>query len=213
MRDVFRSSLEEKDGEIAVEFNFSQSNFNIVNALAKTKQEEAQVLVFFPNSSGMNALETLDKTFLIAQMNQGELPLLGGDSLYKPRTLQLGQNNVADMVLAVPWNTENTDSGFVELATNLWGGKVNWRSALTYDATMALGAAIQQSATREGIQQALLDPTFIAEGASGEITFLPTGDRAGKVQLVKVKAGESSGFGYDFVPVADFDYDLPEACR
>ncbi|MEL6911156.1 MAG: ABC transporter substrate-binding protein [Cyanobacteria bacterium J06598_4] len=213
MRDVFRSSLEEKDGEIAVEFNFSQSNFNIVNALAKTKQEKAQVLVFFPNSSGMNALETLDKTFLIAQMNQGELPLLGGDSLYKPRTLQLGQNNVADMVLAVPWNTENTDSGFVELATNLWGGKVNWRSALTYDATMALGAAIQQSATREGIQQALLDPTFIAEGASGEITFLPTGDRAGKVQLVKVKAGESSGFGYDFVPVADFDYDLPEACR
>ncbi|MEL6579697.1 MAG: ABC transporter substrate-binding protein [Cyanobacteria bacterium J06621_12] len=213
MRDVFKTSLEEKDGEIVAEFNFNQPNFNIVNALDKTKQEGAEALIFFPNSSGVNALETLDKTFLIAQMNQGELPLLGSDSLYKPRTLQLGQENVTDMILAVPWNTDNTDSGFVELATNLWGGAVNWRSALTYDATMALGAAIKQSATRASIQQALLDPDFSAAGASGEITFLPTGDRAGEVQLVKVQAGDSSGFGYDFVPVADFDYDLPAACQ
>ncbi|MEM6614608.1 MAG: ABC transporter substrate-binding protein [Cyanobacteria bacterium P01_C01_bin.72] len=213
LRDVFKSSMEEQDGEIVVEFNFSQPNFNIVNALSKIKQEEAKALIFFPNSSGINALETLDKTFLIAQMNEGELPLLGGDSLYKPRTLQLGQKNVIDMVLVVPWDTENTDSGFVELATNLWGGKVNWRSALAYDATMALGTAIKQSATREGIQQALLEPNFAADGASGEITFLPTGDRAGKVRLVRVKAGTSSGFGYDFVPVADFKYDLPAACQ
>ena len=78
---------------------------------------------------------------------------------------------------------------------------------------MAMGAAIKAEATREGVQQALLNPDFQAEGASGEISFLPTGDRAGKVKLVKVKAGKNSGFGYDFVPVADFDYDLPEACR
>ncbi|MEL6929044.1 MAG: ABC transporter substrate-binding protein [Cyanobacteria bacterium J06600_6] len=213
MRDVFKASLEEQEGMVVAEFNFSQPNFNIVNALAKIEQEQAEALVFFPNSSGMNALETLDKTLLMAQMNQGKLPLLGGDSLYKPRTLQLGQANVTDMVLAVPWDVKNADTGFTNLATSLWGGKVNWRSALAYDATMALGAAIKEQPTRAGVQQALLDPDFVAEGASGDINFLPTGDRAGKVQLVKIVAGDSSGFGYDFVPIPDFDYDLPAACQ
>ena len=213
MREVFKTSIESEDGAVSAEFNFSQSDFNIVNAIAEIEQAKAEAIVLFPNSSGMNALETLDKTFLIAQMNQGQLPLLGGDSLYKPRTLQLGQDNVAEMVLVVPWDNKNTDTGFKNLAINLWGGKVNWRSALAYDATMALGKAIEENATREGIQQALLDPDFTAEGASGEITFLPTGDRAGKVQLVKIEAGDDSGFGYDFVTVADFDYDLPEACQ
>ena len=213
MRDVFETSLEKQDATLVAEFNFSQPNFNIVNALSEIEQTQAEALVFFPNSSGMNALDTLDKTLLIAQMNKGKLALFGGDSLYKPRTLQLGQENVTDMVLVVPWDVKNTDPGFTNLATSLWGGKVNWRSALAYDATMAMGAAIKERATREGIQSALLDPDFAAEGASGEISFLPTGDRAGKVQLVKIEAGDNSGFGYDFVPIADFEYDLPETCR
>jgi len=213
MRDVFKTSIEEQDGVVVAEFNFNQPDFNIVNALAEMKQAKAEAIAFFPNSSGMNAVETLDKTFLMAQMNQGQLPLFGGDSLYKPRTLQLGQENVAEMVLVVPWDLKNADTGFGDLAINLWGGKVNWRSALAYDATMALATAIKENATREGVQQALLNPDFSAEGASGEISFLPTGDRAGKVQLVKIEAGDNSGFGYDFIPVADFDYDLPEACQ
>ena len=128
LRDVFKTSVEEQGGTVVIEFNFSQPNFNIVNALAKIESANAEALVFFPNSSGMNALETLDKTFLIAQTVGGKLPLLGGDSLYKPRTLQLGQKNVADMVLVVPWDIENADLGFSNLAKSLWGGGVNWRS-------------------------------------------------------------------------------------
>lgn len=212
MRDVFKSSMEQKDGIVVAEFNFSQPSFNIVNALAEIKQKEAKALILFPNSSGMNALETLDKTFLIAQLNQGELLLLGSDSLYKPRTLQLGQKSVTDMVIAVPWRTTAANPDFVTEATNLWGGQINWRTALTYDATMALAKAIKTTPSREGIQETMSSPNFSAEGASGEITFLPTGDRAAEVQLVKIQAGNNSGFGYDFVPLSN-TYDLTKACQ
>ena len=213
MRDVFKTNLEQQGGTVVAEFNFSQPNFDIVDVLKKIKNKEAKAIVLFPNSSGMNALETLDKTFLIALVNQGELPLLGGDSLYKPRTLQLGRQNVVDMVLSVPWHTQNTNSEFAATAKKLWGGKVNWRTILTYDATMALAKAIETNPTRTGIQQTLLSPEFTAEGASETIKFLPTGDRAAEIELVKVVAGNNSGFGYDFVPVTDTSYSASGRCE
>ena len=213
LRDVFRNGLEAKGGEVVAEFNFSEPNFNIADILSKIKQEQAKAIVLFPNSSGTNALNTLDKTFLLAQINQGELPLLGGDSLHKPRTLQFGQENVNGMVLAVPWQIKNNNREFSQTAKQLWGGNVNWRTALTYDATMALAAAVKIDPTREGVQQALLSDDFTAEGASGEIKFLPTGDRSGEIELVKVVAGKNSGFGYDFVPVTNANYPPASVCK
>ena len=213
MRDVFKNSLDKKGGAVVAEFNFSQPNFDIINVLAKIKEKNAQAIVLFPNSSGKNALETLDKTFLIALINKQELPLLGGDSLYKPRTLQIGQQNVVNMVISVPWHVQNSDSQFFNLATKLWGGGVNWRSILTYDATMALGEAMKTNPTRAGIQKTLLSPEFIAQGASEEIKFLPTGDRSTEVELVKVVAGNNSGFGYDFVPITNNSDLAIEVCN
>ena len=201
LRDVFQASLESKNGSVVAEFNFSEPNFDIVNVLNRAKAKGAKAIALFPNSSGMNALETLDKTFLIALVNDGELPLVGGDSFYKPRTLQLGKENVLDMVISVPWYVKNDNSEFFTTAQKLWGGGVNWRTILAYDATMALAKAIEISPSREGIQQALLAPEFVAQGAEKEIKFLPTGDRAAEVELVKVAAGDKSGFGYDFVSV------------
>lgn len=213
MRDVFRSSLETKGGEIVAEFNFSEPNFSIVDSFAKIKAKNAKALILFPNSSGMNTLETLDKTLLITQMNQGKLPLLGSDSLYKPRTLQLGQKNVENMILAVPWNIKNSNVEFSETAKKLWGSDVNWRTVLTYDATIAIAAAIKASPSREGIQQALLSPDFAADGASDQIKFLPTGDRKAEIDLVKVVAGNNSGFGYDFVPIRGAEYSPGAVCK
>lgn len=213
MRDIFRSSLEAKGGEIVAEFNFSEPNFSIVDVLSQIKARDAKALVLFPNSSGINTLETLDKTLLITQMNQGKLPLLGSDSLYKPRTLQLGQANVENMVLAVPWRTRNSSMDFSRTARELWGNNVNWRTVLTYDATMAIAEAIRASPSREGIREALLSPDFSADGASGEIKFLPTGDRKAEVDLVKVVAGNNSSFGYDFTSINDVDYSSVKVCK
>ncbi|WP_445240772.1 hypothetical protein [Microcoleus vaginatus] len=44
-------------------------------------------------------------------------------------------------------------------------------------------------------------PLFTASGASGTISFLPSGDRNAPVQLVKVVEGSRSTYGYDFTPI------------
>ena len=49
MRDVFKTSVEEQDGMVVAEFNFSEPNFNIVNALAKIKTGKSRGISFsFP---------------------------------------------------------------------------------------------------------------------------------------------------------------------
>jgi len=60
---------------------------------------------------------------------------------------------------------------------------------------------LKKSANREGLQQALSNPSFEIDGAAGKITFQPSGDRANASILVKVSKGNRSGVGYDFVPL------------
>ena len=78
---------------------------------------------------------------------------------------------------------------------------------------LPLVEAMKIDPPRVGIQQALLTPEFRARGASETIKFLPTGDRAAEVELVKVVAGNNSGFGYDFVPIANFTYSAADVCN
>ena len=208
LREVFSDRLKKNQGVVVAEHNFNQPNFDLANALQQAIEKDAQALVVFPNSSGVDALETIDKTLLILQRNAGKLPVLGGDSLYKPRILQLAQKNAEGMIIAVPWLSETTETEFTQNAIALWGGKANWRTALSYDAAIAMVRAIENSPSRQGIQQFLSSPDFTANGASGLIRFFSNGDRAADVELVKVLAGATSGFGYDFVPI---EYNSPSA--
>ncbi len=106
------------------------------------------------------------------------------------------------MVVAVPWHIEGErNSEFPQKSRQLWGGDVSWRTAMAYDATVALIAALEQNPTRLGVKQALSASNFSAMGASGAIRFLPSGDRNAPVQLVKIVPGNRSSTGYDFEPV------------
>jgi branched-chain amino acid transport system substrate-binding protein len=106
------------------------------------------------------------------------------------------------MVLAVPWHIlGNPNSQFPKAASQLWGGEVNWRTALAYDAAKALIAGIGRNPSRSGVQQALSSPGFSAAGAAGDIKFLASGDRNQAVQLVMIQSGKRTSFGYEFVPV------------
>lgn len=196
LKNVFSTDLLSNGGEIVSEFDISNPNFNPANAVAQAINLGAEGLILLPNTG------TLNQALLVAQVNNLRLPLLGGDDVYTPSTLQVGSKNVVDMVLAVPWHIQgNTNPDFTKAATQLWGGDVNWRTALAYDAVRALIAGLKNNPSRQGIQQTLSQPDFATTGASGTIRFLPSGDRNQAVQLVKVKPGNRSGFGYDFVPI------------
>jgi branched-chain amino acid transport system substrate-binding protein len=49
------------------------------------------------------------------------------------------------------------------------------------------------------LQQAISDPKFTTEAATGQLSFQPSGDRQASVVLIQVQPGKQSGTGYDFV--------------
>lgn len=198
LKDVFTTDLFAQGGEVVAEFDFSEPGFNPGEAVMAAKERGGEVIFLAPNSS------TLDQALQVMQVNEGELPLVAGDSVYQAKTLQIGRRDGLGMVVAVPWHVlGNPDADFPRRSQQLWGGDVSWRTALAYDATQALITALSQNTapTRQTIQQALSDGGFQAPGAAGPIRFLPSGDRNQSVQLVTVEEGERSSFGYDFVPV------------
>jgi branched-chain amino acid transport system substrate-binding protein len=197
LKNVFTTALLGNGGEVTLEADLMAADFNPVEAVKQAKFQGAQVLMLAMNTS------SVDKALLVIQANQGQLPLLGGDSAYRPQLLQSGGKNAVGMVVAIPWHVlAHPNSPFVQEAAQLWKtSNVNWRTAMAYDAAQAFITALGQDPSRQGIQKALSSPTFTAPGASGNVRFLPSGDRNQSVQLVIVQPGERSGFGYDFVPV------------
>ena len=160
-------------------------------------------------SSGADSLllaahvDRIDRALEVARSNQGKLTLFASPTLYTFKTLQAGQGAVNGMVLAVPWHpTAIPGNPFPSNATKLWGGSVNWRSATAYDAIQAIIIGLKAgNVSRDGLQKALSSPNFSANGATGTIQFLPSGDRNGSAILVKVQPGNQSSTGYDFVPL------------
>ena len=199
LRNVFKTEALSSGGDVVAEYDFSQPGFNVAGIVQKARQEGAEAIVLFPSSAYPN---TINNSQAIIQINNGNLSILGGDSLYRPDTLETTGKSSIGIVLAVPWHIlSDPDSAFPKNATQLWGADVNWRTALAYDATIALAEAIETNPTRQGIQQALSSDNFNISGASGNIQFLPSGDRDKAVQLVEVQPGSRSGYGVDFVPI------------
>lgn len=196
LKSEFVSSVSLEGGQVSSEFDLSQVGFSAAKSIEQATKQGAEVLMLAANT------ETLDKALQVIQINQKKLTLLAGDDVYTAKTLEIGREQATGMVLAVPWHIEgDPKSDFPQKSRQLWGGDVSWRSALSYDATVALIAALKRNPTRSGVQQALLSSDFYTIGASGTIRFLASGDRNAPVQLVKIVPGSRSRTGYDFEPV------------
>jgi len=196
LKNEFTTAVFGDGGQVVTEFDLGSPNFNPDNSFKQSIAKGAEVLMLAPNSA------VLDHALQVVAVNRRQLPLLGGDSAYTSKTLQVGGANAIDLVLAVPWHLQaDPNSQFPRNSAKLWGGDVNWRTALAYDAAKAIATGLKQSSTREGLQKALSNSSFAASGSAGDVQFQPSGDRNSAAILVKVSAGKRSGTGYDFVPV------------
>jgi branched-chain amino acid transport system substrate-binding protein len=195
LKEVFSEAISSDGGEVVQEFNLKRSDFDAKADIAQAKKLGAQVVVLVPNS------ETLPQSFEIMKENRRGLPLLGGDSPYRATTLEKGGADAEGMVLAVPWHIgTNPKAKFPQLSRKLWGADVSWRTAMAYDATEALIAAIEKDPTRQGVQKALTNSNFSAPGAAGPIRFFPSGDRDRPMQLVKIVPAKRPP-GFEFIPL------------
>jgi len=196
LKAEFVSAVSLAGGQVSSEFDLSKADFRAVKSVEQATQRGAKVLML------VSTTETLDRALQVVQVNRKQLPLLAGDDTYSPKTLEVGGEAAVGMVVAVPWHIDaNPQASFARQSKQLWGAKVNWRTALAYDATQALISAIERNPTRTGVQQTLASSEFSTQGASGTVQFLPSGDRNATVQLVKIVPNQEAESGYDFVPV------------
>lgn len=196
-KDEFSLSLYEAGGEITpVDCDFASENFNSDEIPSKAIANGAEALLLIPSVDKINqALE-------VARANQNRLVILGNHSMYTYETLNIGQSDIKGTVLPTAWHPQATaNSEFNKNALELWGMEGNWRTATAYDATKAILDGLNSVTTRQELQEALINPGFGIPGALGEITFKPSGDRQINATLVKIQPGDSSGTGYDFIPL------------
>src|SRR5919199_629491 len=197
-KDEFAKAFKAAGGKInPTVCDLSSADFNASWAISQAISSGADGLVLAPYGKKM------DRALEVARANRGRLALFGSPTLYTFKTLQAGKAPVSGMVLAVPWHPSVIPGNpFPSNAANLWGGSVNWRSATAYDAAVAIVSGLKAGNTyRNGLQKALSSPNFSANGATGMIQFLPTGDRQGSAILIKVQPGNQSSTGYDFIPL------------
>jgi len=188
--------------------DFSAKDFDPNVAITNLVKRGANTLLLAPH------IDRINKATETAKANQGRLKLLASTSLYTAATLELGQASVNGLLLAVPWHpTMVPGNSFSQEAATLWGGSVNWRTAMAYDATQAIAGGLQQAIatsvqpnpTRDGLRDALRSSDFSVKGASGTIRFIQSGERqiaSGFGVVVQVRPAPGSQFGYDFVPLA-----------
>jgi branched-chain amino acid transport system substrate-binding protein len=197
LKNEFTTAVFSDGGQVVGEFDLSAAGFDSVASFDQATEQGAEVLVLAANTA------TLDPALQVVAINRRRLPILGGDSLYNPRVLQVGGESAVGMVVAVPWILlSDPKAPFVQSSRQYWGGDVNWRTAMAYDAAIALMNAISvEKSDRAAIAAYLRSNTDTIEGATGVVRFLPSGDRNQAMQLVEVAPGTSQ-FGYNFYPVS-----------
>jgi len=198
VKSEFTTELLSNGGEVVADFDIDDPGFSSGSAVQDAKAAGADVIMLALTE------ETEARSLQILSVNQNELPVVGGDSLYDFNILDSGREDAVGLTVAVPWHIlSHLQSPFVKESQQLWGASVNWRTVTAYDAVKAFAAAIASGgATREGVMAGLTSGESI-EGATNAVRFFPNGDRNQPSALVKVEKTTNgpSGTGYDYSPV------------
>lgn len=180
--------------------DLSGEQFDPQEAIDKIKGQGADALLLV---ASVNTIDEAAKIVKAQGEAQGEdrLALFGSNSMYTGKIFEIGEEGLEGMILAVPWHRDAVEdnNSFPDNAFELWGGPVNWSTALAYDATKVIIEGLKKSETREGLQKALKEPNFSFDGATGTVTFDDDGDRQEQLQvLVIIKADYNKPNPYSF---------------
>jgi branched-chain amino acid transport system substrate-binding protein len=170
--------------------------------IAEMQQAGATVLMVAPHIDRINRAIPL-----LQAAHREKIALLGSSTFYTEQTLAQGGEAIQSMVLSVPWMPTG-ETTFEQVAQGMWGGRVAWRTAMSYDALQVFAAGLNREPSREGLRQALQDPKFEITGATGSIRFSHVGSFQGdRVKtnalgaLVKIQSIPGSRHGVDFVRI------------
>ena len=197
LSEAFAEEIRGK-AEIVHKCDFPGKNPRLINCVNQAARKEANVVLL--------ALSTAkSKESLPVFSNQTDVKIIGGDGMYIPEMLEIAAQATSNekLVISVPWHrNKGQKSDFEQQSKTLWGTEsVNWRTAMSYDATKAIVHAIERqinqgkTPTRQGLYQELSSENFSVQGAAGKIEFKPDHDRKisdGIGVLVKVQPSNSN---------------------
>jgi len=190
LKELLVVEVPKASGKIVKEVDIKAgATFDAKSAVADASKAGANV-VFMAMSK-----DQVEQAIAIAIANKDTSPplaLMGGSELYNPTTLIKGGDTIKDLVLAVPWRWEKDDP-FSKQASEIWKGRVSWRTATAFDATQALAAATSSNPTRDGTVKFLTAGTLIS-GTAKEFDLFK------EIPLVKAVEGKDGppGSKYQF---------------
>ncbi|MBD0341761.1 MAG: amino acid ABC transporter substrate-binding protein, partial [Microcoleus sp. Co-bin12] len=188
--EEFKKQFEALGGTTSKSSNYydlSNNNFNAEAAINEVEKAGKTGLLLIPDCHVTNSLENAIE---MIKANNDRNWVVGPWTLYDPGTLKLATqlNSIEKLGISVFWHPLiSFDKKFPQNVEKLWGGPVNTRAALTYDAARTLIKALemQPEPSREGMQKTLADPNFKAEAATGIIEFdSRTGNRKNPPKLL-----------------------------
>jgi len=209
LADAFTSNFEKNfNGTVVKKIDISNSELNIDNELSTSIViNNAQAALLFPNTGYTSVATAIAQANAKIKSTQ-RLKLLGGDALYSPTTLKDGGKAVEDLILAVPWFRDSPQSQLFKTAgKEQWRASINWRTAMTYDATQAFIEVFldnpnpDRNSTLKGLEQIQLS----SDETSGKaLKFTSQGERNGEPVLVKatrdaINRPQGSDFGFELV--------------
>ncbi|NQE34277.1 bifunctional serine/threonine-protein kinase/ABC transporter substrate-binding protein [Microcoleus asticus] len=206
--EEFKKQFETQGGatfRVSNYYDLSKNNFNAKAAIKEVEKAGKTALLVIPDGQVTNSLENAIE---MIKINSDRNWIVGPWTLYEQRTLEVAKElkSIEKLGVSVFWHPLiSFDKKFPQNADKLWGGPVNTRSALTYDAARTLIKALemQPEPSREGMQKTLAAPNFKAEGATGIIEFdSKTGNRKNPPQRVAhLVPCSKEQFGVKFVPI------------
>ncbi|QSJ15895.1 ABC transporter substrate-binding protein [Nostoc sp. UHCC 0702] len=215
IRQAFTKTFEKQGGKVVRTKNLADPKLDAsYEVYLSVVQDEANAVVFFPNteliSTVINMARAREQQKIPKYLGKN-LQLLGGDALYAVDTLRQGSKALEGLVLAIPWFPEESYSKkFAQRACEQWGQGISWRTAASYDATVAFIKAISESKnpSRQSVLQKLKSITLPADKTSGDALAFQDGEPRNKTPvLVKIvpgsgdKCSDSEGSRFHFEKV------------
>jgi branched-chain amino acid transport system substrate-binding protein len=182
MQNSFTSEFQKLGGQIVQTIDLSNSSFSPKEEI-EALQNQVDAIAIFPNK------DLISTAVSIARANseldpKNRMLILAGDTMYNPMTITGGGNAVEGLTIVVPWFAQTP---YAKRAEQRWLGQVNWRTATSYDATLAVISALSDNPSRESILQNLQSVNLASSETSGEILkFTSQRERFGEPILVQI---------------------------
>ncbi|WP_414550787.1 ABC transporter substrate-binding protein [Anabaena sp. CCY 0017] len=186
MLEQFILVLRAFKGSLIAKFDISDPKFDISQVTSQMANADALAVLADGGTDNTIAAQTAIE---VIKLNNGEKPILGANPLYLQEVIdQAKVATVNSLYLAVDWHPQQCGAqDFAKQVNEYWGGDLNRRTALAYEAVQAVLQAIQLSespVTREDIRQKLAN-TGILQGVAASsatiqgklISFDARGDR------------------------------------